>query len=140
MSAPDQVPGVGEATAPQRPSNHGRALGLELARLADAMVEAYPEIPDRCKTCAFREGTIPNQMAGTLVEALNCVVGLDPANFGCHQTLDTSGLPTTLCAGYILARLAPFNDVKQALIRVTEKLDDAPTPPRQDTRAEAADG
>lgn len=108
--------------SPQRPSAHGRALGAGLARVADKMAALHPEIPDRCKTCAFREGTIPNQMAGTLLEALHCVVGIDPSPFGCHHTLGKDGIPTSLCAGYALARLAPFEDVRETLIQVAEDL------------------
>lgn len=107
---------------PQRPSWHGRALGAAFAKLADAMAPLHPEIPERCKTCAFRAGTIPNSMAGTLVEAMHCVVGIDPAPFGCHHSLK-DGLPTKLCAGYVLAKLAPFKDVKAALISVSDELD-----------------
>lgn len=106
---------------PQTPSAHGRLLGVEFAALADAMEPLHPEIPSRCKTCAFREGTIPNQMAGTLVQAMHCVLGTDPAPFCCHQTLK-DGIPQSLCAGYALARLAPFEDVKAALKRVHDAL------------------
>lgn len=109
----------------QKPSEHGRILGAEFARLADAMAPAHPEIPERCKTCAFREGTIPNQSAGTLLEAMHCVLGTDPAPFGCHQGLK-DGVPTKLCAGYVLAKLAPFEDVKAGLARVRAKLDALP--------------
>jgi hypothetical protein len=109
----------------QQPSKHGRILGAEFARLADAMAPLHPEIPERCRTCAFREGTIPNQMAGTLVEAMHCVLGTDPAPFGCHHTLK-DGEPTQLCSGYLLARLAPFDEVKAGLARACASLDALP--------------
>lgn len=112
--------------AAQKPSAHGRLLGAEFARLADAMAPLHPEIPERCKSCAFREGTIPNQMAGTLVEAMHCVLGTDPAPFGCHQTLDNDGLPFALCAGYVLAKRAPFDDVIAAIARVSTALGEQP--------------
>lgn len=108
--------------AAQKPSEHGRILGAEFADLADAMAPLWPEIPDRCKTCAFRHGTIPNQMAGTLVEAMHCVLGTDPAPFGCHHKVDKEGRPTKLCSGYMLAKAASFDAVKAAIGRVATKL------------------
>lgn len=107
--------------APQTPSEHGRILGLEFAKLADHMAPLHPEIPERCKTCAFREGTIPNQMAGTLLQALNCTLGIDRAGFGCHHTLQ-DGLPTALCSGYLLARTAPFDQIKAVVRRISQNL------------------
>jgi len=105
-----------DAPQPQKPSAHGRALGTELARLAESQVAAHPMIPERCKTCAFREGTQPNQMAGTLSEALECVLMGAAEPFYCHQKLK-DGEPTQLCVGYVLCCAAPFEDVKAAIGR-----------------------
>ena len=104
------------AAGRQKPSRHGAALGAALALVADIQARRHPEVSERCRTCAFRKGTIPNQMAGTLVEALRCVTGADPAVFACHQSPRIDGLPTELCAGYVLARLAPQSEVREAVL------------------------
>lgn len=107
--------------APQTPSDHGRILGSALADVADKLAPLHPNVPERCKTCAFRHGTIPNAMAGTLMEALNCTLGIDPNPFGCHHTLK-DGKPTSLCAGYFLVSEFGFDDVKAVMPSVVEKL------------------
>jgi len=107
---------------PQQPSAHGRILGAAFARIADEMEPKCPTVPDRCKTCAFRHGTIPSGMAGTLVQALHCVIGTDPAPFCCHQSLK-DGRPTMLCAGYMLAKMAPFERVKDEICVALSELD-----------------
>lgn len=109
----------------QQPSKHGAILGAAFARIADEMEPKCPMVPDRCKSCAFRAGTIPNQMAGTLVEAMHCVIGTDPTPFCCHQTLDADGRPTMLCAGYVLVKKAPFENVRAELTKVLGELDTA---------------
>lgn len=101
------------------PTLHGRALGVELARLADSQVAANPEIEERCLTCAFREGTMTNSMAPTLMEAVNCVVGIDEADFGCHHGLAADGQPTKLCAGYLLCMAAPAEERFSAVERAS---------------------
>ena len=111
----------------QQPSEHGRILGEQLAWIADAMEPLLTDIPERCKTCAFRKGTIPGQMAGTLGQALNCVAGIDPSPFMCHHTI-RQGEPTGLCSGYLLVRSAPAELLRRALRRATGKLDSLPRP------------
>lgn len=108
-------------TAPQRPSKHGNILGTAFAKLADRMEPLCPTVPERCKTCAFRSGTIPNQMAGTLVEAMHCVIGTDPSPFCCHQSL-RDGEPTHLCAGYVLVKKARFEEVRSELANALTEL------------------
>lgn len=95
-------------------SEHGKILGAEFAAIADKLAPLHPDIPERCKTCAFRLGTTPNQSAGTLVEAMHCILGVDPAIFGCHQTLK-GGIPMQSCSGYLLARRAEPRLRRQAL-------------------------
>jgi len=105
-----------------KPSVHGATLGRELARLADSQVVDHPEIRSRCMTCAFREGTMPNMMAPTLLQAMHCVLGTDPSPFGCHHTLDANGIPTQLCAGYELCKEASFEDAREAVGRASANL------------------
>lgn len=99
-----------------RPSRHGAFLGEALALMAAAGRRALPSqsLPDPCLTCAFRAGTAPNQCAGTVMEALNSVMGIDDAEFACHHGM-VDGRPTRPCSGYAAARAAPFPHVKELL-------------------------
>lgn len=87
---------------PNRPTPEGIALGENLARLTqpdiDAMVSAG--IPDnRCASCAFRLGTIPNGCIETQADALKALMEGDP--FYCHMQFP---LGTVLCFGWYAAR------------------------------------
>lgn len=101
----------------ERPSRHGAILGKALAALVEAGREIEPNIPPACATCAFREGTMPNQMAATGIVALKCVTGADPDDFACHYGM-AEGWPTKLCAGYHAAIRAPA----EVRIRIVEKV------------------
>lgn len=72
-----------------RPTPEGIALGKELARLTDraeAEVRArFPKAKERCGTCAFRLGTIPNGCVETVMDALKCA--LEYRTFDCHETM-----------------------------------------------------
>jgi hypothetical protein len=106
---------AGVAADGDRPSGHGRMLGKALALIAEiGRRDAPMPIPDTCLTCAFREGTMPNQTAGTGVMALNCVLRIDLDRFACHHGMK-EGEPQKLCAGYIAAMLAPFSQVREIL-------------------------
>jgi hypothetical protein len=110
-----------------RPSRHGASLGAVLADLAEAGRAADPTVPEPCGTCAFRRGSMPNQMAGTGIVALNTILGIDTDDFACHHGME-DGEPTRLCAGYIAALLAPFSVTKEALIKLGSRLDDSSGP------------
>ena len=105
-----------------RPSAHGAILGEALADLAKAGSVGVPNPPEMCATCAFREGCMTNQMAGTGKDALNCVLGIDPNDFACHHGMK-DGKPTKLCAGYVMALLAPPAVVQAALLTVKSRLE-----------------
>lgn len=70
-----------------RPTPEGQALGEQLARFADtadASIRAEdPAWPERCTTCAFRLGTIPNGCPTTVMDALKCVT--EHIEFQCHE-------------------------------------------------------
>lgn len=88
----------------QKPTPEGRELGAELARFCDAEEAKQAKllvatIPERCKTCAFRGGTIPNAMPGTLMDALHCII--EGHDFHCHE----HGREDQLCAGFQMLRL-----------------------------------
>lgn len=90
-----------EAKAKGRITPASIELGQIAARMADksvAHLEAEGEPDERCKTCAFRLGTPPNQCADTLMDALKCVVEKEP--FFCHVK---RGFP---CHGWFAAVVA----------------------------------
>lgn len=86
-----------------RVSPQGRALGETTARIADGGVrslEAGGEPDERCRSCAFRAGTVPNGCLQTQMDALKAVVEGVP--FVCHQA-DRRG---EICWGWHAARNA----------------------------------
>lgn len=80
---------------PNLPTDEGRALGRELARLCDGEAAAHPDAPERCHDCAFRLGTPPNGCAPTLMDAMKCAIEGEP--FLCH-------IDGKACAGWALMR------------------------------------
>lgn len=89
---------------PNRPSEEGRALGKEMARLTDLAeaedLKRFPKQRWRCGTCAFRLGTIPNGCTATMMDAVKCMVEGLP--FMCHESpKGRSGEPTQVCAGWM---------------------------------------
>ena len=106
-----------EPLVPNRPTPEGIAAGKQLARLwrsamRDAVTQhpdAVAAIPDRCKTCAFREGTIPNGCPETIMDALKCVMEKEP--FMCHHDMK-NGKPTKMCAGWIVTQRADRDPVE----------------------------
>lgn len=75
-----------EAHDHHRVTPEGRAAGEQHAQLAEkAIARLDGELDDRCKTCAFRAGTVPNGCLQTQLDALKCVVEKKP--FMCHHDL-----------------------------------------------------
>ena len=89
---------------PNRPTEQGRKLGDQVARLANiaeaCQVANYPNERKRCKTCAFRSGTIPNGCESTVLDAIKCVVERIP--FVCHEK-PAQESSSTFCAGWLMA-------------------------------------
>lgn len=85
------------------PTPEGRKLGAQLARLTEGsigeMLANGIEVPERCKSCAFREGTFPNGCAETVIDALHCVI--TGATFHCH--IPREGDPDPVCGGWSIA-------------------------------------
>jgi hypothetical protein len=83
-------------------------IGEQLARLTDkaegATLAKFPNHKRRCKSCAFTAGTFPNGCLPTVMDALKCVV--DGTPFHCHQEFHDKGVPTDLCAGWLIASMA----------------------------------
>lgn len=105
-----------------KPSKHGALLGSALAIIAEAGRRDFPgELPPMCSTCAFREDSLPNQMAGTTKTALDCVLTVDKDRFGCHHGM-VDGQPKRICVGYIAAHIAPFSFIKEVLTAMNQQL------------------
>lgn len=78
------------------PSPEGAELGAMLARFVDAEMDGPRILRPRCDDCAFLRGTEPNQIAGTVMTALKCVIEKEP--FYCHWERGVSS--GKLCAGW----------------------------------------
>jgi DNA-directed RNA polymerase subunit RPC12/RpoP len=98
--------GLSDTLIPNRPTELGRAAGVELARLTDAaevkQLKKFPNMRERCVSCAFRAGTIPNGCEETLVDAVEAIT--TGRAFKCHMgPKDEGGNLTELCIGWMLA-------------------------------------
>ena len=113
----------------ERPSRYGVTLGQFLSAVADAGRKEVPEvvIVDMCSTCAFRDGAMPNQMAATGLVAFKIVMGIDSDEFACHHGMK-EGVPQKRCAGYALAKLAPWADIQAEGAKLRERMDTASGP------------
>lgn len=101
-STPGPVGGV-----PNLPSPEGAALGRELARLVAGEFAKFTNPPVMCDECAFRAGTIPNQCASTLMDAIKCTHEGEP--FYCHKGYKGDpdrDEPKRLCAGYVACTMS----------------------------------
>ena len=86
-----------------RVTPEGRALGEQMVRMTEPTIRSLErdgEPDERCKSCAFRAGTVPNGCHQTQMDALKAVV--DGVPFLCHQA-DKKGWP---CHGWYAARVA----------------------------------
>jgi hypothetical protein len=86
----DHPKAMKEAHDHQRVSPEGRHIGELTAKVADrcaAKLEAEGEPDERCKTCAFRAGTVPNGCLQTQADAIKAVI--EDVPFLCHQNLNT---------------------------------------------------
>lgn len=71
-------------------ANHVRLLGKK-----------FREDDDRCRSCAFRLGTLPNGSPTTQMDILKCV--MEGVPFHCHSHDGGYGADK-LCHGYVMAR------------------------------------
>lgn len=84
----------------------GRQCGERLSRMTDSEVgkliaEGEWTEDERCVSCAFRHGTVPNGCPQTQLDVLKCVMEHEP--FYCHMT-DPVG--TEVCSGWFAAMQA----------------------------------
>jgi hypothetical protein len=78
-------------------------------------------MPGTCGCCAFRLGSMPNQCAATVRDALDSLVSPD-TDFMCHHALGEAGEPTRKCWGYEAAKLAPFDSFSRHLATALEAM------------------
>lgn len=87
----------------KRASPQGRALGEQLVRLTAPAVQKLAdqgEPDERCKSCAFRLGTVPNGCLQTQADAFKAVI--EDVPFLCHQ----ADRLHQVCHGWFAARHA----------------------------------
>lgn len=103
-----KAPAEGEGF-PNLPSEAGRALGEQLARLTDIELAkdlpAHPAQLQRCDECAFRSGTTPNGCVETIMDAVKCMLEREP--FYCHKVAAADGEPRRLCGGWVAMTCNP---------------------------------
>lgn len=91
----------------RRVSDAGRDLGEQVVRLVEPIITrmAALGIPDtRCKSCAFRPGTIPNGCAQTQMDAAKAC--LERVPFMCHSHVDANGRHNVVCHGWFATQVA----------------------------------
>lgn len=84
-----------------RVSPEGRAIGSQLVRLVEPVIkhlEAHGDSDERCKSCAFRAGTVPNGCLQTMMDAVKAMSEQKP--FYCHVERYVDGT-NKLCAGWL---------------------------------------
>lgn len=91
-----------ETRTRNRVTPDGRRIGEQLSRMTDIEVgkliaEGEWLKDERCKSCAFRYGTVPNGCLQTQADALKSV--LERKTFGCH----VPGHGTGTCMGWFAA-------------------------------------
>lgn len=94
-----------EAHDHHRVSAEGKAIGATMARLADSecrSLAAEGETDERCKTCAFRLGTVPNGCIQTQCDAVKAVT--EDVPFMCHAHQDRNGHYDRICHGWFAVR------------------------------------
>lgn len=89
-----------------RVSPEGRRAGEKLSRMTDTEVgkliaEGEWSEDERCATCAFRHGTVPNGCLQTQLDAFKAVV--EKKAFGCHVARDGMPAGTHACMGWFAA-------------------------------------
>jgi hypothetical protein len=101
------------ALIPNRPTPEGREAGEHLARFCDESFAELSELPlpERCGTCAFRAGTIPNGCLSTFGDALKCVYEGD--EFFCHEK-PSGEEPQRWCAGWIAMRASYLKGIDES--------------------------
>ncbi|MDB5885009.1 MAG: hypothetical protein JWR74_1180 [Polaromonas sp.] len=89
-----------------RTTLEGRKLGAQFAQVADeecrTLAEKHDEPDERCLSCAFRAGTVPNGCPQTQLDVAKAVFENVP--FMCHAHQDAGGSHATICHGWFALR------------------------------------
>ncbi|WP_312531681.1 hypothetical protein [Comamonas sp.] len=86
-----------------RVSPEGRMLGAQLVRLVEPVIkalEAQGEPDERCNSCAFRAGTVPNGCMQSMADAVKATLEQTP--FLCHVDRLADGSHKA-CSGWLAA-------------------------------------
>jgi hypothetical protein len=95
-----------EAHDHKRVTAVGRAVGEQIVRLTEPAInrlEIEGEADERCRSCAFRAGTVPNGCPQTMSDVVKCVVEQTP--FFCHVDKYSDG-SDKICHGWFAAAWA----------------------------------
>lgn len=89
-----------------RVTPEGRICGEQLSRMTDIEVgkliaEGEWTKDERCASCAFRHGTVPNGCPQTQLDALKCV--MEHETFNCHVARDGMPAGAHICMGWFAA-------------------------------------
>ena len=85
------------------PTPEGRKGGAMMVRLTEPAIAeliAQGEADERCPTCAFRLGTLPNGCVETVMDAMKC--GMEGEPFYCHDKHKAG----EICHGWFAMRFA----------------------------------
>ena len=100
------LPAVDPTRDHKRVSPQGKAIGAMLVRLVEPAIQSLSKVgePDeRCKSCAFRAGTVPNGCLQTQLDACKAILEQNP--FRCHVEKLADGTPQ-ICHGWFAMRWA----------------------------------
>ena len=110
-----------------RPTPEGKEAGAYIARFTDrAEIEVrkrFPNHAERCKSCAYRGGTVPNGCPDTVIDATKCAFEHRP--FYCHERFNEDGTPQDLCAGWLIASTMIPDGLVAPFPYADEVIDDA---------------
>lgn len=92
-----------------RPDVSGEFFGRHLAKMAEDAAPAYRAsfaaqgmpVPQRCSTCAFRLGTVPNRCLATVQDALKCAMERK-VDFACHDKDAQTPDGRHVCVGWAM--------------------------------------
>lgn len=92
-----------------RVSAEGRALGMQMVRFVEPVIkhlESQGEPDERCRSCAFRAGTVPNGCFQTMSDAIKAALEQKP--FLCHVGRYPDG-SRKMCAGWLATQWGAAN-------------------------------
>ncbi len=100
---------MNHSEAHERCTPEGRRCGEQLSRLTDVEVgkliaEGEWKEDERCASCAFRHGTVPNGCPQTQLDAMKAV--MEKETFYCHVAREGQPVGVHPCMGWFAAMQA----------------------------------